>query len=193
MNISQKEQLSAIKANITDLNKQKNEIEKNIAKDTLKDLINKYGVEKITNWLTQIEKDNMTEKNIYLDLEKPTMADFHRACRAGNLMLVKLMILNGSDYWNSGLQTACFGGHLELAKLMISNGADNHEEVFETVCSMDNLELVKFITECGVVDKLHQGFYQACLRNRQEVMKYLISRGVSYCQNCDRSVSAHLE
>ena len=87
-----------------------------------------------------------------------------RACRGGNMDIVKLMIEKGANHWNWGLRCACRGGHMDIVKLMIEKGADDW----------------------------NWGLWGACEGGHMDIVKLMIEKGANKCYNCNKSLKEHL-
>src|SRR5579872_4898196 len=85
-----------------------------------------------------------------------------RACRDGNLALVKLIISNGAGSgWDCGLACACEGGHLPIVELMIEKGATDLNWGLHMACEGGHLSTVKFVVEKGAT-AFNVGMCEAC-------------------------------
>ena len=48
------------------------------------------------------------------------MSEFEKACRDGNIDIVRYGISKGENNLNWGLRCACYGGHIDIVELLIS-------------------------------------------------------------------------
>ena len=92
---------------------------------------------------------------------------FYPACRSGSMDVINFLIDNGADSWGDGLEGACAGGHLEIAKMMLSKIVD--QEV------------------------LNDTLGNACSREHQHIVGWLIQSGATRCNSCKRSPIEHLD
>lgn len=106
-------------------------------------------------------------------------SELHKACRVGNLELVKALVQQGvsiTDRGNLPARTAAGYGHIEILKYLIENGADvtDHDNgAIKFAALQDRLEIVKLLISHGanievVKDLLNRD-------DHKEVFEYLIS------------------
>lgn len=85
--------------------------------------------------------------------------------------------------WNEMLKAACAGGNIELVNMVINNGANDFNAGLEGAFNSCNVDLVKFMIECGAVrvDTLNK-----CLNNivnhvldYTDVIKLVVKQGAT--------------
>ena len=92
-----------------------------------------------------------------------TEGRFGLICQYCDIEIIQLIISNGVNYWNDGLQGACMGGHMDIIQLMINQGANNWDE----------------------------GFYYACERGYTDIIQLMINKGATECTWCNKSIEEH--
>jgi hypothetical protein len=105
------------------------------------------------------------------------------ASEKGNFLSVKYLVSLGTDvnFDNSrAIYWACRFGYLETVKFLVSSGSNITAGAFVTACGHGQLDVVKYLTS---VTKKRSGYKQglslASWNRETEVVKYLISIGVS--------------
>jgi len=114
--------------------------------------------------------------------------EFIKACRKGDLDLVKSLLQNKADINcknDRGIVNASYSGNLELVKFLIENKADilNREnKSLVEACDQGHLEIAKFLIE-NKADIRVQEFSLVCdsLRNKnKEILKFLMESGLKF-------------
>lgn len=114
---------------------------------------------------------------------------FHHACYSGNLELVKYMIANGVNAWESGFNRACHGGHMPIVQLMISKLTEidefNRDDLrgLDYACIGGNIDIVKLMIDLTFQDtktsktstKWFSALYNACENGHMSVVQLIIS------------------
>lgn len=116
-----------------------------------------------------------------------------KACRGGNLEIVKLMITKGAFDFTGCLSHAGFGGNVKIVKLLLKKGSTDLYECIYEACKRDKLEIVKFILENtrniknigNIINSDHIEKYMdtACEHGSINTVTYLINKG---CVNWGR-------
>lgn len=101
------------------------------------------------------------------------------ACEEGYIDLVKLMIENGADNFDDGLESVCCCcGNYDIAKLMIDKGATVTENHFVYACTQGHLELVKLLIEHGDGTFCYTyGLHLVCRNHHYELIKLMLTYG----------------
>jgi len=112
------------------------------------------------------------------------------ACEGGYLSILEILYKEApsiNEHNNAFMAVACEYGHLDIIKYLIlltAEGVDLTDPTNEYIaraCRLGNLEIVQYLTESGCnpanLDEL--AIRVASGGNRPEVVKYLLSKGVS--------------
>ena len=100
------------------------------------------------------------------------------ACKYGHPDLANLMIEKGADDWNWGLACACEGGHPDLVKLMLSKGANDWDAGMFNACLGGHLDMVNLMISKGA-NNWDEGMFNACLGGHLDMVNFMISKGAN--------------
>ena len=89
--------------------------------------------------------------------------------------IVKLMIQQGANNWNAGMEDACRGGHMNIVKLMIEKGATSFDDGFVGACISGQIDIAKLMLSKGA-RSLQQGFDISCEYGHIELVKLIIDK-----------------
>jgi hypothetical protein len=108
-----------------------------------------------------------------------------RAASAGNLPIVKQLILHGADIHtinDTPLREASFQGHLDIVKYLVLQGVDIHandDGALREASRNGKLEVVRYLILHGAHIHARNGdaLTQAIRNNEQDVIRYLLEQG----------------
>jgi hypothetical protein len=143
----------------------------------------------------------------------------YKACKLGDLHIVKLLTKNSDDEliepdWDEGLKGACVGGHLEIAKIMIEKGVnDKLYNGLKAACRYGQLEIVNMILSSSRRLYKHElyemalisGVFYACKSGRSGVASLVVPEILKcqnaknreetndrFCPGCGKSATEHI-
>lgn len=94
-------------------------------------------------------------------------------CCYGNMERIEHIISLGANSWNYGLYGACRGRHVQLANEMLKRGAFDCKGALNRASASGCMKLVEQFLDAYT----EQAMYNACLRNRQAVVKRFLQMG----------------
>lgn len=111
------------------------------------------------------------------------------ACLNGRLDILKFLISNGANNWNSSYREACNGRHLEIVKFLVSNGfgtaSDRNHGLYMTYKNED-FEIIHLLLSCkDGANEIHEHYQWP--QNKNQIMKLLyLKTPLSVFQRIDR-------
>jgi hypothetical protein len=162
--------------------------------------------------------DKRIKRYVYYEKYNDVNECLYEGCKTGDMNLVLQMIERGADDWNWGLNGACIGGHMKIIKFMIEKGAICWNWGLGGACQGGNMKIVKLMIKKGANDwnwglgsacqykgisikliaKINNWPFSMALPNcpldlgYMKIMKLMIKRGATECDNCDKSIPEHL-
>ncbi|KAI9340187.1 ankyrin repeat-containing domain protein [Zopfochytrium polystomum] len=118
----------------------------------------------------------------------------HRACRSGNLEMVRLLVqqgasLNSQALWGmSSLHIACVSGRVDVVEYLAMNGADIHATTndgrspFMVACAKGNVNVARTLLKLGakVASSEFNGLLSAAARSASlETVQFLFQRCIA--------------
>jgi ankyrin repeat protein len=104
---------------------------------------------------------------------------FKRACRCGNIEIIKLLASLGCENFNNGLKVASYSGNIEAVKLLLSYGANNIDEAFIAACEGNYLEVARLlVTGIKDQDSINKGM-SVCKYKNIELVGFLLEHGAN--------------
>lgn len=120
------------------------------------------------------------------------------ACRGGSRMdsiedkkrrmdIVNLMIYNGADDFDCGLNGACQGGHLDIIDLMISKSIDT-EVIYnwglQGACEGGHRDIIDLMISKGA-NSFNDGLDYASYMGHEDIVNFMIVNGATNYRNYD--------
>lgn len=115
------------------------------------------------------------------------------ACKGNHINIAENMINNGANNIKDAFIYSCDHGTLIIIKYIINNYfeyiCDLHtlNSGLYNACGIGNIELVYLLIQLGAND-WNIGLTNSCLNNRQQIINIMLSKGASFCFNCNHAI-----
>jgi hypothetical protein len=150
-------------------------------------------------------------------LNNPVLLNLCNACISGDMDIIKLMIKNGANNYNSALCSAAHSNKCDIIRFLVEKGADEFEMALTYAVENNSVEAIKLLVSLGAViggydinialntnnnildlliglgyTNYHHISRKACVSNNKKAIQILVNLGVEHCGTCSILLKNHL-